>query len=722
MKRLPTRTVLELGAAVVAAALLHGLSPLTGDDPFRSTLVVVPLVVAALRALERPLGGGSHRSGALDGTLLAALLFLIFGRRSLGLAATDWFLAAGFLLLLWKRVARLLLRLRKTLGTRMPERLPAAFFFLPLVVYLAIQPWSAEHRQVDGDEPWNLLLAHSLAYDFDTDLANNYAQKDSAAFLDRALEPQPGDPRGEHGEVYSRHNLLLPLVLAPAYRVAGRMGAMAVMAIFAAALAWTTLRLAGRYGARPGPALCAYAVLAMSPPLLIYSYQIWIEVPAALLVAIVLDRVYALRDQASPPLLRVFLGLVVPLVLLPLLKLRLALLAIPLASLVLLRLRLSRRFSLLLLGSLAAALGGLMVHNWVVYGNLLKIHRWEELYLPSSGLADFARGLFGMFYDVAFGLFPTSPIYLLLLPAGWLLLRRRSGLLADAALVAGPYLLVTAPRLEWYGGWSPPFRYPLVALPLLAIGLVPVFEQRRRRPLVAVTAALLALTLVLTLVWVIVPGWTYNHADGRTHLLEKLGTRLGADVARLFPSTIRPRLASFLWPVASLLLVPLALWPTRRRPRRDAALWGLAAVFLAAAAVPFAASRIPTRTVEVEDAWVRKERGRPFPGPWVVERPRYTSGWIVPPRGRITIPVVAGGESLRLRLRAHAIQGQAAVLRVASGSKRLDGVRFPDDWKEVELGPFPWTPGEPLVLTVAPARGRVDADRVAVDRLELDWP
>lgn len=722
MKGPHLRTALELGAAAVAAAALHAFSPLAEDDPFRSTLAVIPLVVAALRALERPLGDGSRRSGALEGGLLAALLFLVFGRRSLGLAATDWFVAAGFLLLLAKRVARLLTRLRRTLGRRTPQRPPAAFFLLPLVVYLAIQPWSAEHRQADGDEPWNLLLAHSLAYDFDTDLTNNYAQKDSAAFLDRALEPQPGDPRGEDGEVYSRHNLLLPLLLAPAYRLAGRPGAMVVMAVFAAALAWTALRLAGRYGAPPGPALLAYAVLAFSPPLLIYSYQIWIEVPAALLVVVALDRVYALRQVASPRLAPVLLGLVVPLVLLPILKLRLALVAIPLAILALLRLRLPRRFSLVLLSSLAAALVGLMIHNQVVYGNLLKIHRWEELYLPSSGLADFARGLFGMFYDTAFGLFPTAPIYLLVLPAGWLLLRRRAPLLADAALVAGPYLLVTAPRLEWYGGWSPPFRYPLVVLPLVAIALVPLFEERRRPTLRALTAALLAVTLVLTLVWVIVPGWTYDHADGRTHVLEKVGTRLGADVARLFPSTIRPRLASFLWPLGSLLLIPLALWPTRRRGGRDAAAWGLTAVFLAAAVVPFAASRIPTRTVEVEDAWVQKERGRPFPGPWVVERPRYTSGWIVPPRGWIQVPVVAGGESLRLRVRAHAIQGQVAVLRIASGSKRLESVRFPTDWKEVELGPFPWTAGEPLVLTVAPARGRSDASRIAVDRLELEWP
>ena len=42
------------------------------------------------------------------------------------------------------------------------------YFLLPLVVYLAILPWSTAQRPPDGDEPYYLLLTHSLAYDGDT--------------------------------------------------------------------------------------------------------------------------------------------------------------------------------------------------------------------------------------------------------------------------------------------------------------------------------------------------------------------------------------------------------------------------------------------------------------------------------------------------------------------------------------------------------------------------
>ena len=46
----------------------------------------------------------------------------------------------------------------------------AAFFALAFIVYLAILPWSATQRPPDGDAPHYLLLTHSLAFDFDTDL------------------------------------------------------------------------------------------------------------------------------------------------------------------------------------------------------------------------------------------------------------------------------------------------------------------------------------------------------------------------------------------------------------------------------------------------------------------------------------------------------------------------------------------------------------------------
>lgn len=715
------RSAAELALAVLAGWAVLRFWPLEGDDPFRSSLAVLPLAVAALRALERhaPRRAGFRRelAGRVEGAALAVLLVLTLGRRSLGLATTDGFLAGGYLLLLAHRVARLLYAWFPALAQRR-QRPPAAFFLLPLLLYLVLQPWQAAHRQVDGDEPFYLLLTHSLVHDFDAELGDNYARQDWRAFMDRAIEPQPGDPRGAAGEIYSRHNVLLPLALAPAYLVAGRWGAMATMAVFSAALAWLVLRLA--LGATPVPraALTAYAVFAFSPPLLVYSYQIWIEVPAALVVAAALDRIRSLERAFRP---RQFLLLALLVALLPLLKLRLGLVALPLAGLAIYRVRPPRRALLAAGAGVAAVFAGLFVANQLRYGNVLKIHSWGELNLYSSSPADFARGLVGMFYDVAFGLFPCAPIWLLLLPAAALLLRRRRPLAVDLAVVALPYLLALAPRFEWYGGWSPAFRYPLVFLPLLALALVPLFELRRRPGLRALAAALGALTLVLALVWVVVPGWTYDFADGRTHLLDAAGARFGADVARFFPSAVRPRSATWLWPPLTLLAIPLALWKLPgRRWRRSAAALGIAALLVAAAALPLLARSVPTRVIEVEDAWVTKERGVAFPDAWVLQRPRYRGGWVIPPRGRVAAPLVPGGESLRLRLTARVVNPSRRVrLRIAAGGDELAAVDVPaDGWQEIDLGPFAWPAGAPLVIRGGGARF---PGRAAVDRVEAAW-
>lgn len=704
----------EIVGSLVLSWILHLALPLGAEDPFRASLVILPLVVAALRALERHAPRRHGRAaGWREAAVLVVLVLLALGRRSLGLAATDWFVAGGFVLLLGHRVARLLLAWLPALRR---ERVPVAFFLLPLVVYLALLPWQAGGRPPDGDEPFYLLLTHSLAHDFDAELGNNYAAEDWRAFMDRPLEPQPGDPRGPSGEVYSRHNLLLPLALAPAYRAAGRWGAMAMMAALTAALAWQTLRLARRR-AGASASLAAYAVLAFGPPLLLFSYQVWIEVPAALIVALALGRI---RETPRGAGARQLVILALLLALLPLLKLRLGLVALPLAALAVYRLRPPARALGVLAGGPAAVFGALLLHNWLRYGNLLKIHSWSELDVTAASLGGAARGAFGMFYDCAFGLFPSAPIWALLVPAVWLLARRRDALLGELAIVAVPYLALLVPRVEWYGGWSPPFRYPLVFLPLLALALAPLFEVRGRPGLRALIAALGALTVVLSVIWVVEPGWTYNFADGRTRLLDQASLRLGADVARLFPSMVRPRPATWIWPLLSLLLVPLAAWRGRARWRRAAPLWGFAAVLAAAAAVPLLARYAPTRVVELEDAWVAKERGRGFPDVWVRQRTRYAGGWVIPARGQAVAPIVPGGATARLRLVARSVKpGVSARLVLAAGEVPLARVDVPDGaWHEIDLGPFPWPDGAALVLC---GGGPSFPGRVAVDRVEWTW-
>jgi hypothetical protein len=735
-----------LAAGALAAWAAARSLPLPPDDPLRSTLVALPAAVAALAAIGRAArraGARSIPAPAAAAELIAAALLAAaaLARSRLGFALPPEALFAGLMLALAHRVARQVVALRPLLGRRLPARPAAVFFFLPLAAYLALLPWHTERRAPDGDEPFYLLITHSLAYDFDADLTNNYAESDWRHFLDRPLEPQPGDPVGPHGERYSRHNLLLPLALVPGYRLAGRLGALATMAALAAALAWIGLRLAHRYvPERPGPALLGWALLAFAPPLLLYSVQVWVEVPAGLLGMLALDRMRAGRDAgAEGRPWRHWAAVAVPILALPLLKIRFLLLAGSLLVLAWWHAKRRLRPALALGGALAAVAAGTLLHNQLRYGNPLKIHQWAELEPGRYAAVEYLKGVSGLFFDGAFGLFGCAPIWMLLVPAAALALRRGNPVALDLAVFSLPYLWVVAPRSEWYGGWSPPFRYALVALPLLAVALAPLLARRRRggarerrpggaqerRPggAQALTAALGAATLVLTLVWVAVPGWTYSFADGRGWIADLAGESLGADFARLVPSSIRTRPATWLGPLAAVILLPLAWWRPRRLPRAPA--WGVAALLLAAGAAVVAAEKLPTRVVHFEDRWVEHHRGHLHPGPWVIERRRFRGGWTLIGGESLAVPVVAGGEGVALRLEAMFVRNQRVPLdvEVHAGERLLAVWRARDDrrWTTVELGPFRWPEGEPLVIR---ARGRARPGRpngIVLDRAELTW-
>lgn len=733
-----TGGLVALGAAgslLAHRALVAPGGPLAAGDPLAGTLAGLPLIVAALAAIARAVAaaGGRRlapRAGALELGAAVALAAVGLGRASLGFALPAAAVLAGLALVLAVRTARQVVALRPLLGQRLPQRPAAPFLLLPLTVYLALLPWSSAQRPPDGDEPYYLLITHSLAYDLDADLTNNYAAGDWRHFLDREIGPQPGDPVGPGGELYSRHNEALPMLLAPAYRLAGKTGALATMALLSALLAWWTLRLARHYaGDRPGPALVAWAILAFAPPLLLYSYQVWVEVPAALLGVVALDAVLAGEGLRRGR--RWWLGVALPMLLLPLLKIRFLLLAGPLAVVDWwyagrkLRPALIAGFAL---GGLAA---GILAYNQYLYGNPLKIHSWGEVEPTRYPPAEYLKGLLGLFYDSAFGLFACSPLWLLLLalPLAWAVRGERWRALrplAHLALLTLPYLLVVAPRSEWYGGWSPPFRYALVALPLLTVALVPVLARRRGAGARALVAGLAAVTLALTLLWLAVPGWTYSFADGRGHLLDLASGAIGADVARLFPSAVRPRTATWVWPLVTALLVPLA-WalPRRRCAPWRAAGWGVAAVLVGVAAMVAAAERLPTREVHFEDPQVIKSGGHLYPERWTIERRRYHGGWVLREGEELRAPVVAGGAGVTIRLHVLFVRNKRAPydLEIRAGDRLLALWRGRHDrqWQWVELGPFVWPAGEPLVLA-AHRPGRPGRPNGAVfDEVDLTW-
>jgi hypothetical protein len=154
-----------------------------------------------------------------------------------------------------------------------------------LAVFLIIRPGAT------GDEPHYLVVAESIAYDRDIDLANDYASPDRISrifpygFLDPHLHA--ADYTGS-GEVRPLRGVGLPALLAPAVALGGLTGARLVMVLITALLADQLYRLLRALGFRRRYRALAWVAAVFCLPLLVFSSQIYPEPAAALLVVVAL--------------------------------------------------------------------------------------------------------------------------------------------------------------------------------------------------------------------------------------------------------------------------------------------------------------------------------------------------------------------------------------------------------------------------------------------------
>ena len=377
-----------------------------------------------------------------------------------------------------------------------------------------------------GDEPHYVAMAHSAAFDFDFDLANNYGAAEPL-IAGGGLDAGPHVRAGRDGILRPVHDVGLPLLLAPAARVlvpAVRFAArrappdllrrlrvtpsvmyrhtlslcMIALAVWLASLLFDTL---AEIGAHPRAAFAATLVTALSPPLLIYSILTFTEVLSALLCLLAFRRI-ALEDRdLTPARLQVSAGsgfeywfiAGAATGLLLLVHLRNAGLVLGLTALALAAIYRTRAW-----GDLSGFAAGLALP--VAVRTAVTYHFWGTLVTTPHGrvgewtgaggmLREAGIRLAGLFFDQEYGLIIYAPVFVLAI-CGLAVMPRR--LATRVLVVSGGYLaLVIWPGINvhgWTGQWCPAARMmvpivPLLALPLLAgMRAVP-------RPLVAITIA-----------------------------------------------------------------------------------------------------------------------------------------------------------------------------------------------------------------------------------------
>lgn len=342
---------------------------------------------------------------------------------------------------------------------------------LPLC--LLVLGWSPP----SGDEPHYLIVSHSLAYDFDLDLADDYRERVYAPFHPTALSPhyRPGLREGSR---YSMHGVGLSILLAPAYAL-GRTwepqgpGAMVALprltlvllyGLFAWVLYGFVEEVATASAARWGT-----AATVLPAPLLFAPLAVFAEVPAMLLSLWVFRAVYRPTGGSAAHGLALA---ALPFVGVKYIPLAAALLVVGAATAD----SGGRANRLLRLGlPLAAGLALHALFTWRLYGSLspaaIYLGAGDQAGAPALGgnwaayVAAWPAALataIGYFLDQKEGLLAYGPHFLLAFSGLAALAARRRRTLVALALVAaayvGPYALS-----QQLGGQGPPVR-PLMAV------------------------------------------------------------------------------------------------------------------------------------------------------------------------------------------------------------------------------------------------------------------
>jgi hypothetical protein len=515
--------------------------------------------------------------------------------------AVDLVLAA--LIAAWLPAAVLWLRRRRTAAA-------VAALVLPLAL-------ATPHLTppLYGDEPFHLAVMSSLISDRDLDLRDN-------------IDPvrHPGDAFFQRDEDLL-HSPVLGFLLLPGFAVAGRAGALVLLALMGSMTVALVARRARRLGVPEARLGGLVLVLSLTYPLAVFACQIWAELIGALAVAGIL---VAAMGGRGARWLAALLALAAAAV-----KTRLALLAFPPALAVWWGRRGGRATGLVVL--VAAAASSLAV-GWVTMGHPFGIYRRLEDLAPSDpGLA--ARVLGGLAFDPSGGLLFSAPLWLVAL-VGAAALWRRGGP-GERLLLVGCGLTVVAllHSLEWYGGGSPPARYLVPMLPAFALaGGMLLREPRRWRRL-----AELALAPSIALWWVLVtrPHHSINPGDGGWWATDALARSFLVDTAWLVPSFLVPRTATWLVPVLVVLIVSalaaLSRWQSTLVRRLAAG--GMAMWLLAAAGLVAAIELRTDRVVEAEAPQVRRHGGQPHPRPGTVSRFTHRRGWTLRDGQAVTVPL-----------------------------------------------------------------------------------
>jgi len=352
-------------------------------------------------------------------------------------------------------------------------------------------PHSDQSWNLTGDEPSYMLICQSIVMDRDVNLFNDASRgRKGSTFGCPSAGPHKARVDIPNGRVYSIHSPGLPLILSPVFALALKTGltpryaCVLFLNLLAAAGVTMLYGLARHFGASARSASGLALALGCSVPVLVYSSQIYPDLPAAVLLAAAYSALWlpeegggmarTLARAAAAGCCAAWL---------PWMHIRLAVFSAGLALACAIEFRRSAAALAAAFAPLAVSCACLMFFYQRWYGS-----PWPNAaYIAqtgaapvSAGLRPVLKGMAGIFFDGGRGLLFWAP-FLVFVPAGLVMAARRRPL--RTALLAAPalaYLWAISSFDSWWGGFCPPNRFVLPLMPLMASATAAFLADSRK--------------------------------------------------------------------------------------------------------------------------------------------------------------------------------------------------------------------------------------------------
>ena len=454
---------------------------------------------------------------------------------------------------------------------------PVYVFTITLIVLALLTPrFLTFLNPATGDEPFYMMTATSLIKDHDLNECNNYRQRDEKALYPPSLvknnvlpygwqgwmaAPYPLPPHpaliepairrclgtnvkplvrgipgtntplpadGTESELYSKHGLGLSLMIAVPFALGGRLPVMLFLNLLGALLAANIYLFARQGTGSVSVGVLTWIAFAFTVPFMPYSFLIFPELPAALLVLYAFRRIWLGQNN-----LLQLLAVGSCIAFLPWLHYRFIPVSAALFAFFVYKLfKLKTRSWDDRLRELSPFIAPIIMSAiWLMAYFFFLYHHVYPNMNDHAGISDVwgtLRGMAGLFLDEQWGLFVYAPIYILAI-VGVILMALRGGRRGDLlwiGIIFVPYFLVIANYAQWWGEWCPPSRYLTSVMPLLALPFAVVLDRIRGPLFKTIYGVLLLLSLFIMAAFVYQPQWMYNQPNGESELLSKGGAQL----------------------------------------------------------------------------------------------------------------------------------------------------------------------------------------------------